>query len=385
MKLMTHDLPHQKDNEASAQASCLEHDTLLRDEYNMRMALSFARRGTGTTSPNPMVGCVITDRAGCVLSYGWHERAGGPHAEAAALSRLPEDIRDFTAYVTLEPCSHTGRTPPCAEALINRGASRVVAAAVDPDPRVSGRGLARLRDAGIEVVSGVLEDECQWLNRGFIKRVTTGRPWVTMKCAVSADGAMALPNGVSKWITGEDARARGHMLRAENDVVLVGAGTVAADSPSLTVRDCDGRDPMRAVIDPRGIVPSEAAILSDGTCIVFAADERSISHIEPPNASVSIVFLRGMTKTECIYEILDHLGSIGVCRLLVEGGPSVASSFAKAGAIDEWSIFIAPMMLGRGMRAADTMEFQTIDEAIHFAPTAVTYLGQDVWLEGKKI
>ncbi|NLB84256.1 MAG: bifunctional diaminohydroxyphosphoribosylaminopyrimidine deaminase/5-amino-6-(5-phosphoribosylamino)uracil reductase RibD, partial [Synergistaceae bacterium] len=204
------------------------------DEYYMHGALSLALRGTGKVSPNPLVGCVVV-KDGSVISRGWHRRFGLPHAEAMALEG-GEDLRGSTLYVNLEPCSHRGKTPPCAPLIAERGVTRVVAGMVDPDPRVQGRGLNFLREKGIEVETGVLETECRWINRGFIRKNTLGRPWVTVKGALSLDGGMALESGESKWITGSSARSMAHLLRAESDAILVGAGTAARDDPELTVR-----------------------------------------------------------------------------------------------------------------------------------------------------
>lgn len=208
------------------------------DGYYMRIALDAARRGIGRTSPNPLVGCVIV-RDGEVLSIGWHDHVGGPHAEASALAKLRENdisAEGATAYVTLEPCSHQGRTPPCAPALAAAGIVRCVVALDDPNPLVSGRGYKILEDAGIEVKRGVCRQESAWLNRGFLSLQIRHRPWLMLKTACSADGCMALQNGESQWITGEHAREIAHMLRSENDVILTGSGTVRYDNPSMNVR-----------------------------------------------------------------------------------------------------------------------------------------------------
>ncbi|MBP5212288.1 MAG: bifunctional diaminohydroxyphosphoribosylaminopyrimidine deaminase/5-amino-6-(5-phosphoribosylamino)uracil reductase RibD, partial [Pyramidobacter sp.] len=217
------------------------------DEYYMRMALDLALRGMGKTTPNPLVGCVLV-KDGKVVGRGWHDHLGGLHAEAAALVDAGERAKGATAYVTLEPCSHQGRQPPCAPALVRAEIARCVCAIGDPNPKVSGRGLNILRDAGIETVCGVLADEAAWMNRGFLSLQTRARPWVTLKAAVSADGSMCLANGESRWVTGAAARAAGQLLRSENDAILTGSGTLEHDDPALTVRDVEGVSPRPVIL-----------------------------------------------------------------------------------------------------------------------------------------
>ncbi len=316
------------------------------DEYYMRRALSLALRGTERTSPNPLVGCVVV-RDGAVLAEGWHACCGELHAERAALNCL-ESAEGATLYVNLEPCSHFGRTPPCAPLIVEKGVRRVVVGMIDPDERVSGRGIALLREAGLDVESGVLEAECRLLNRGFLRKVRLGRPWVTLKGAVGLDGAMALPSGESKWITSEGARAFAHLLRAEHDAVLVGAGTVRADDPELTVRSAWGRSPLRVLLDSMLSVSPGAKILGP-SCVVFSSESASSERVAAVGASgASVVRVPRKEGGLSLGAVLSELVRRGVCRLLVEGGPSVVSSFLKEGVADALSLFLAPRLMGQG-------------------------------------
>jgi diaminohydroxyphosphoribosylaminopyrimidine deaminase/5-amino-6-(5-phosphoribosylamino)uracil reductase len=355
-------------------------------EYYMRMALSMALRGTGRVSPNPRVGCVIVDygsRGGRVVSCGYHKKYGGAHAETNALDNAGGPVAGMTAYVTLEPCCHTGHTPPCCDALIKAGISRVVTGMSDPDPRVSGRGISALLSAGIEVIPGVLENECRWINRGFVKRVTEGRPWVTVKTALSLDGDIALANGESKWITGEAARRLAHLARAENDAVLVGIGTVQKDDPALSVRDTDGRSPLKSVVDKDLRIPPEARILHGG-CVIFSGpspDEKKFSSLLSRETEI----IKMKTDAEGHIppgDILREFASIGVSRLLVEGGAGLVSSFLKAGAADEFSLFVSPRVMGDGIGAFEGLSFDLMDETIRLKDIRYRRTGEDFLIKG---
>jgi diaminohydroxyphosphoribosylaminopyrimidine deaminase / 5-amino-6-(5-phosphoribosylamino)uracil reductase len=285
------------------------------DHRHMLRAVELAAGVRTTTSPNPWVGCVLVTAAG-VAYEGATRPPGGPHAEAVALAAAADagaDTRGATAYVTLEPCSHRGRTPPCADALVDAGVGRVVVGLGDPDPQVDGRGLERLRAAGIEVTEGVAADVVAEQLAPFVTHRTTGRPYVVLKLAASLDGRTAAPDGTSRWITGEAARADAHRLRAESDAVLVGAGTVRADDPALTVRHVEGRDPLRVVL---GTAPSGARV--------------------HPALEV-----RGD-----LGPILDDLGARGVLQVLVEGGATVAGDFHRAGLVDAYVLYLAPALFG---------------------------------------
>ena len=355
-------------------------------ERYMKMALNFALRGTGSTSPNPLVGCVIVDEIrDRIVSWGYHRRYGGPHAEAEALKKANGNARGMTLYVNLEPCCHTGKTPPCADALIEAGVARVVVGTVDPNPLVGGNGLRRLRDAGIDVVTGILEEESRWINRGFIRRVTMGRPWVTIKAALSLDGNMALETGESKWISSADSRKRAHMMRAENDAILVGIGTVLRDDPMLTVRDVDGRSPLKVIVDWNLEMPSSSRVLEGGRCLVFTGptpdetrarelEERGIRIIREPNGTNDFHIP--------IDRLLQELGELGVNSLMVEGGARIIGSFIKSACVDEYSLFIAPRLLGSGLRFTERISFQFMEEAISMKRTKIRRIGDDMWFEG---
>ncbi len=318
----------------------------------MARALQLAERGLYTTTPNPRVGCVIA-RDGAVAGEGWHERAGGPHAEIVALHAAGDRARGATAYVTLEPCHHHGRTPPCDEALIAAGVVRVVVAMPDPDPRTSGQGSARLQAAGITVETGVLENEARAVNRGFVSRVTRGRPWARMKIAASLDGRTALMNGKSQWITGEAARSDGHHWRARACAVLTGIGTVRDDDPRLTVRAvATSRQPLRVVIDSRLELPPRARILEGGGVLIAcaAADPAKTARLQ--DAGAEIVAMPNTAGKVDLPALMQELGRRGINELHIEAGHKLNGSLLNEGCVDELLLYLAPCLIGdraRGM------------------------------------
>ncbi|MBI1965499.1 MAG: bifunctional diaminohydroxyphosphoribosylaminopyrimidine deaminase/5-amino-6-(5-phosphoribosylamino)uracil reductase RibD [Betaproteobacteria bacterium] len=312
----------------------------------MARALELAGRGLYTTTPNPRVGCVIV-RDGAVAGEGWHERAGGPHAEVIALAAAGARARGATAYVSLEPCSHHGRTAPCADALIEAGVARVVAAMQDPNPQVAGRGLARLREKNIKVAAGLLENEARELNIGFVSRMARGRPWVRMKIAASLDGRTALLNGSSRWITGEAARRDGHHWRARACAVLTGAGTVRDDDPQLTVREvATPRQPLRVVVDSKLETPPAARILQGGGTLVAAAraEQGKIAALQAQGAEV-IVMPNRAGKVE-LGDLFRELARRGVNEVHVEAGHKLNGSLLAEGCVDELVIYLAPSLIG---------------------------------------
>ena len=322
------------------------------DAEYMARALQLAERGLYTTTPNPRVGCVIV-RDGAAVGEGWHERAGGPHAEVVALQAAGERARGATAYVTLEPCHHHGRTPPCDEALVAAGVARVVTAMTDPDPRTAGQGIARLRATGIEVLTGVREDEARAINCGFVSRVTRGRPWTRMKIAASLDGRTALLNGKSQWITGEAARNDGHHWRARACAILTGIGTVLDDDPRLTARAvATPRQPLRVVIDSRLETPPTAHILENGGTLIACAvaDEAKAAQLKARGADI-IVLPNAAGKVE-LPALMQELGQRGINELHVEAGHRLNGSLLNEGCVDEILLYLAPCLLGdhaRGM------------------------------------
>ena len=355
-------------------------------EYYMRMALSLARRGTGLVSPNPRVGCVIADYGASeakVASGGFHGRYGGPHAETEAIRNARGSVRGMTAYVTLEPCCHTGHTPPCCGALISAGIARVVIGMTDPDPRVSGGGTAKLEAAGIDVVSGVLGEECVRLNRGFIKRVTEGRPWVTIKSAVSMDGNIALENGESKWITGPEARRKAHSMRAANDVVLIGIGTVKYDDPELSVRDAEGRSPIKAVVDRDLEISPDARVLRGGDCVIFTSSGSCGEKIsELSKRGVRVIKSRIHNGHIPPEEILGELAAMGANYVLIEGGAGLISSFTASGCVDEAAFFTAPKLLWDGVHVTK-FRIPSMDSAVKVKNLRARAVGADFLLEGE--
>ncbi len=317
------------------------------DHLWIARALRLAERGRYTTDPNPRVGCVLV-RDGEVVGEGWHRRAGGPHAEIEALRAAGDDARAADCYVTLEPCCHHGRTPPCTEALIEAGVRRVVAAMADPNPQVAGNGLAQLRAAGIETVCGMLEKEAEALNRGFVSRHRRGRPWVTAKLAASLDGRTALASGESKWITSAAARADVHRLRAASSAILTGIGTVLADDPRLDARvEAEVVQPLRVVVDSRLRMPADARMLGlpGGTLIAACRpDPQRQARLEAAGAEVwPAPEKAGRVDLEAL---LAELARREVNEVLVEAGPRLNGALAEAALVDEWVVYLAPCLLG---------------------------------------
>ncbi|WP_047337909.1 MULTISPECIES: bifunctional diaminohydroxyphosphoribosylaminopyrimidine deaminase/5-amino-6-(5-phosphoribosylamino)uracil reductase RibD [Pseudomonas] len=327
------------------------------DAHYMARALELARKGRYSTHPNPRVGCVIV-RDGQVVGEGWHVRAGEPHAEVHALRAAGELARGATAYVTLEPCSHHGRTPPCADALVNAGVARVVAAMQDPNPEVAGRGLQRLAQAGVDTHSGVLEGEARAINKGFLKRMEHGLPYVRVKLAMSLDGRTAMASGESQWITGPAARSAVQRLRAESSVVLTGADTVLADDARLTVRAAElgldaeqtalamSRPPLRVLIDGRLRVPLDAPFFKAGPALVATCAAVEEQYANGPECLI----VPGPDGQVDLRRLLLELAARGVNDVLVEAGPRLAGAFAQQGLVDEYQIFVAGKFLGSSAR-----------------------------------
>lgn len=343
----------------------------------MRAALALAKRGIGNTAPNPSVGCILV-RKGRVIGRGWTQLGGRPHAESMALDSVSDSTAGATAYVTLEPCAHTGQTPPCAEALIKARIARIVVACRDPDPRVSGRGISILSEAGVEVTEGVLADEAKSLNAGFFYRVENNRPYVTVKTATTADCKIALANGESQWITGQAARSHGHMLRYQNDAILTGIGTVLADDPELTCRTTglDELSPTRVILDRKFRIPETAKLLNDPLAqntILFT--EAKLSPKWFKNTGAESLCFRDLGDIEAI---LIALAERGINRLLVEAGAAVTASFIKSGLVDEICQYVSGKVIGSdGLGAIGPMDLGNLAQAPHFIPRMVRPLGGD--------
>ena len=320
------------------------------DHVYMSLALQLAEKGLYGTSPNPRVGCVIV-RDGHIVGSGWHERAGQPHAEINALNVAGAAAQGSTVYVSLEPCSHHGRTPPCAEALIKAGIARLVAAMQDPNPLVAGRGCALLKQAGIKVEIGLMEAEAHALNIGFVARMTRKRPWVRMKIAASLDGKTALNNGASQWITGEAARRDGHRFRARSCAVLTGIGTVLADDPQLTVRHVDTfRQPLRVVVDRNLDIPIAAKALQGGGEFIFTAapSKGKIEALRDVGARVMV--LPEENGNVDLGRMMQMLADSEINEVLVEAGTKLNGSLLNAGLVDELVVYLAPFLIGDAAR-----------------------------------
>jgi diaminohydroxyphosphoribosylaminopyrimidine deaminase/5-amino-6-(5-phosphoribosylamino)uracil reductase len=348
------------------------------DHAHMARALQLAAQGLYTTTPNPRVGCVIVkDKR--VVGEGWHQRAGTPHAEIHALKAAGDAARGATVYVTLEPCSHHGKTPPCAEALIQAGVTRVVAAMLDPNPLVAGGGIDMLTLAGIQAEVGLMEDEARTLNPGFISRMTRQRPWVRLKTASTLDGKTALASGQSQWITGEAARADVQKLRARACAILTGSGTVLADNPRMNVRDFDiGRQPLRVVVDSELRTPADATILPALVACRHAAPAAR-SALEQAGAEViELPAADGRVDLPALLTLLAHRG---VNELHVEAGAHLNGALLAAGLVDEWVAYMAPMAVGdsaRGLFVQPTLT--TLADAARFRLSDVRQIGGDLRL-----
>ncbi|MHB8454782.1 MAG: bifunctional diaminohydroxyphosphoribosylaminopyrimidine deaminase/5-amino-6-(5-phosphoribosylamino)uracil reductase RibD [Acidiferrobacterales bacterium] len=349
------------------------------DVRAMALALQLAERGLYTTDPNPRVGCVIV-KDGAQVGEGWHERAGGPHAEVHALRQALGAARGATAYVTLEPCCHHGRTPPCSDALVAAGVARVVAAMLDPNPRVSGQGLEALRRAGIAVEVGLMQPQAEALNPGFIRRMRSGLPHVRVKLAASMDGRTAMASGESKWITGAPARSDVQRLRARSSVVLTGIGTVLADDPALTLREIDtGRQPLRVVVDADLALAPDARILaSPGSTLVVTASENAKRVEELRQAGAEILCLPGARGRVDLVALMKHLAAREMNEVLVEAGAKLSGALLAAGLVDELVIYLAPHLMGgaaRGMFAIP--ELNRMQDRIALDVRDVRAIGKD--------
>jgi diaminohydroxyphosphoribosylaminopyrimidine deaminase/5-amino-6-(5-phosphoribosylamino)uracil reductase len=354
----------------------------MTDLSHMRHALALAGRALGTTAPNPAVGCVIVSKDERVVGRGWTQAGGRPHAETMALAQAGEEAQGATVYVTLEPCAHHGLTPPCANALVAAGVARVVAAVEDPDPRVAGKGIAMLWDAGVQVATGVLQKEAAELNAGFFLRVKQNRPLVTLKIAQSLDGKTATLSGQSRWITGPAARRFGHLLRARHDAILIGIETALADDPELTcrIKGLEARSPIRVLLDTRlrlGEGSKLAQSARQTPTWVFTAGEGG-GRLEAGGVEV-IKAVRDARGRPDVGAVLNELARRGITRLLVEGGASVHAAFLDRGLADRLEIFRAPVVLGAsGRSAVDALAALDLDEASRFVSLSTRTLGPDL-------
>ncbi|MBI5409804.1 MAG: bifunctional diaminohydroxyphosphoribosylaminopyrimidine deaminase/5-amino-6-(5-phosphoribosylamino)uracil reductase RibD [Nitrospirae bacterium] len=390
----------------------------MHDKTFMQKALSLAAKGKGRTSPNPMVGAVIV-KGGKIVAADYHRKAGTPHAEVLALKKAGKDAKDATLYVTLEPCCHTGkRTPPCTKAIIQSGIKKVVAAMIDPNPRVSGTGLKELREAGIETTSGLMEEEARELNEAFIKYITKKEAFVILKIAQSLDGKIATASGESKWITGEKAREYVHKLRSEVDAVLVGIGTVKKDDPSLDCRIKNGRDPYRIIVDGNLQIPLEANVLkhNDNKTIVatlsynpplppfakggdikspfgkggcrgifskkWSALQKKIDLLN--NMGIRILQVKDKNGKVDLKALMKELGKLDITSVMIEGGSSISASALSSGIVDKVLLFIAPKIIGGkdSFPSVGGSSPALLKDALRIKNLQARKIGEDFLLEG---
>lgn len=356
----------------------------------MARAVQLARHGLYSTDPNPRVGCVIVAAGDAkeIVGEGWHQRAGEPHAEIHALQQAAERARGATAYVTLEPCSHHGKTPPCAEALIAAGVARVVVAMEDPNPKVAGAGIARLREAGVEVEVGVMTAEAEALNPGFIKRMREGRPFVRCKLAMSLDGRTAMASGESKWITGEAARADVQHLRGQSSAIVTGAGTILADDPAMNVRlpEFDERDqPLRVILDPHLSTPTDAQMLSlPGKTLIMTANEEAEVMEALITAGAEVVCLPGKGESLDLMAVMEYLAGLEINEVLLETGATLSGAMLRAGLIDELIIYMAPHLMGDQARGLFHLPgLAEMSERIQLSIMDIRAVGNDWRIQAK--
>ena len=357
------------------------------DVHFMAQALDLAVRGRGFVEPNPMVGCVLV-KQGQVVGEGWHQRFGGPHAEVEAISQAGNLAQGATAYVTLEPCCHTGKTPPCTSALLQAGVSKVVVGCRDRNPQVAGGGIRQLRQDGIEVAEGVLEEDCKHLVAPFTKLMLQGKPWVIAKWAMTLDGKIATSTGSSQWVSGEQSRTIVHQLRGTVDALLVGRRTVEMDDPLLTARPPGHRVPLRIVLDSHASIPIQCQLLKtiDKAPLLVAVSEDAQEERcqELKGRGAEVLRLSGRNSQERLMDLLTQLGKRQVTNLLVEGGTEVLGSFFDLGQIDEVHAFLAPKLVG-GKNALSPIHGQGTDEmcdALQLQRVSTKAAGQDIHVHG---
>lgn len=336
----------------------------INDRQNMARALCLAKRGRYFVKTNPMVGCVIV-RSGKIIAEGYHQQFGKAHAEINALKQIKHKADNATFYITLEPCAHFGKTNPCAQAIIDSGAEKVVIAHLDPNPLVNGKGIAMLKKAGIAVKIGLLADEASTLNRGFIKRMQSGLPFITCKIAMSLDGKIALSSGQSQWITAEAARLDGHYLRANNQAILIGSGSILADNPSMTVRlDDVVASPLRVVVDSKNQI-------TDKRLNIFSNDAKTLI-FNPKNSKILSNGKIDLT------DILQQLGQLGINNVLLEAGPGLVGAMLEKQLIDEFVIYMAPILLGGDAHSMADLTIKSLTDKIKLNITDIRQVADDI-------
>lgn len=356
------------------------------DSAYMKRAIMLAQKGVGKTSPNPAVGCVIVNN-GTIVGEGWHKKAGEPHAEINALQMAGNLAKNADVYVTLEPCCHTGKTPPCTDALIKAGVSRVFAAMQDPNPQVAGKGLAALNSAGIQSSCGLLEEESRKLNLPFIKQITTGYPFVTYKCAMTLDGNIATVTGESKWISCETSRRLVHRIRASVDAVMVGVDTVLADNPELTVRHVRGKNPLRIIVDSRLRTPESVNVLSNklaSKTIIATTESNPQIHLRYTKTGATVLVCNEYDGRVRLDDMLRKLSQMGIQSIMLEGGSRLAGEMLQHNLIDEMVFFIAPKIIGNNGFAPFTLQGMfSMAEAIRLQYTEIRKSGVDIMVKAR--
>ncbi len=351
----------------------------------MQAALELAQKGLGKTSPNPAVGAVVV-KDGVIVGRGFHKKAGGPHAEVEALKKAGKEAKGGELYVTLEPCAHHGKTPPCTDTIIKSGVKRVIAGAKDPNPIVSGKGIRKLRKAGLQVSTGILYEQCCSINQAYEKFITTRLPLVTLKLAVTLDGHIATKSGQSRWITSPESRKYVHKIRSHVDCVMVGSGTVKADDPSLTVRDVAGRNPARAVIDSRLSIPLDSKLFSSQGERVFVftgryASESIVKKIQAKGAEV--IKVRDTKEGLSIKSVLRELGKRDITSVMIEGGSRLSATVLKQGLVDKLLWFVAPVIFGSdGLPAVGELGVKSVAGGFRLQRVKVSEIGEDLLVEG---
>ncbi len=360
---------------------------MLNDEELMWRAIKLALKGSGYVSPNPRVGAVIV-RDGEIISEGYHSHFGAEHAEVNAIKNAGlNSFEDATLYVNLEPCSHQGKTPPCVNVIIEKKFKKVVIGTIDPNPLVSGRGIKLLKDAGIEIKVGVLEEECKWLNRFFIKHITSGLPYIILKSAVSLDGFIATANNESRWISSEESRLRVHILRSICDAVLIGRNTAEKDNPRLTVRHINGRNPKRVLLDTNLNSPMNLNLFIDDfrentivLCAETAAQTAKAETLKSSGVNILAARLDKNNKIDLVDALLKLSNHFNIGSILVEGGGSIFSSFISKNIFDELQIFISNKILGNGVKLLNDWQALSVDKAKSFTIKAISKSDTDIHL-----
>jgi diaminohydroxyphosphoribosylaminopyrimidine deaminase/5-amino-6-(5-phosphoribosylamino)uracil reductase len=360
---------------------------LLMDEKYMKIALSLAEEGRGSVSPNPVVGAVIV-KDGIIIGRGYHKKYGGDHAEVEAFKSTSEDVEGATMYVTLEPCSHHGKTPPCADLIVKKKIAKVVIGTLDPNPLVSGNGVKKLRSVGIEVEVGILEEECKKINEIFIKYISEKKPFVLMKTAMSLDGKISTYTGESRWISGEESRKQVHELRGKYSAIMVGVNTVIEDDPELTCRIQGGKNPVRIILDSKLRIPMSSKIVESAkdikTIIVATKKASSKKGIMLEKKGINILLTNELNERVDLKDLMDKLGELNIDSILLEGGSTLNFSALEQEIVDKVQIYIAPILLGGDMSKSTVggKGVEHLKDAFRLKKVTTKVVGEDVLLEG---